>query len=789
MNFSKCKKDFVVVSSFYISILLIVSAPKFINAQIATGSLLDEMIDRSSLTKYPIPSYSCGQFGSYDRNTDKVDGEGWFANWDRSYWLRIEYNKGRREFVMMDSQGPGAVVRFWVTVAAYGGNGTLRIYIDGAEEPIIEGEIFKLLSGGALVAEPLATSVSKASNYLQRGHNLYFPVPYAQHCKITYESAALTEEPGAKSGEALYYNINFRTYEEGTNVKSFTKNDLTELADKIQNTNTILNNPNEEISNIDELAIDGGIAPGEKIEKTIKGKKAVHRIQLKIRADNLAQALRSTVLEIVFDGIQTVWCPVGDFFGIGYKYSPFTTFYCSALNDGTLISNWVMPFEDSCCINIHNYGEQEVRISEGRAYVRDYNWDERSMHFGAGWYEKYKMHTGDGPRPMNGNNENFFDLNYVTLNGKGVLVGTGVTLFNTVSNWWGEGDEKVYVDNETFPSHIGTGTEDYYGYAWCMPAKFSHPFIAQPDGSGNLSPGYTVNQRYRSLDAIPFEENLKFDMEIWHWAATDINYAPVSYWYMVPGGESNRKAAPEQVKTKVVLDKSDFYSKAPDENGRIEAEYLKLACSSGNIRTQSVAQFNWSNGSQVWWTNANVGSSSKLPFEIENETYCEVKLSLTKAADYGVFDIWLDGKKVVEDYDAYYALGVTNSVVSLGKYTLTKGEHQLKIVIKGANPSAIKKYMFGIDYIDVIPLTTGMNHINETSEIKVFPNPFSNEIFLSGLNGKVHEYKVYNIHGIVVEAGKLNGYFQININPQRFKRGVYFLNLDGQYHFKIVKNG
>ena len=71
-----------------------------------------------------------------------------------------------------------------------------------------------------------------------------------------------------------------------------------------------------------------------------------------------------------------------------------------------------------------------------------------------------------------------------------MYVGDCLTLFNTVYAWRGEGDEKIYVDGESFPSHFGTGTEDYYGYAWCRPERFTgHPFIAQPDGSGNFDPG------------------------------------------------------------------------------------------------------------------------------------------------------------------------------------------------------------------------------------------------------------------------------------------------------------
>ena len=174
------------------------------------------MTNREAITKFPNPAYTCAQFSSYDRNSNQVDRPGWFANWDRNQWLRIEQNKGRREFVMMDIDGPGAIVRFWVTAASYNRNGILRIYIDNNEEPVVEGEIFNLISGNSLAPEPLASDQPKLSEYKYRGHNLYLPIPYAKHCKVTYESSAQSSEPGGKSGESLYYAINYRTYKEGT---------------------------------------------------------------------------------------------------------------------------------------------------------------------------------------------------------------------------------------------------------------------------------------------------------------------------------------------------------------------------------------------------------------------------------------------------------------------------------------------------------------------------------------------------------------------------------------------
>ena len=52
-------------------------------------------------------------------------------------------------------------------------------------------------------------------------------------------------------------------------------------------------------------------------------------------------------------------------------------------------------------------------------------------------------------------------------------------LINYHRGWWGEGDEKIYVDGEDFPSHFGTGTEDYYGYAWCRPEEFAERGLSQ----------------------------------------------------------------------------------------------------------------------------------------------------------------------------------------------------------------------------------------------------------------------------------------------------------------------
>ena len=56
----------------------------------------------------------------------------------------------------------------------------------------------------------------------------------------------------------------------------------------------------------------------------------------------------------------------------------------------------------------------------------------------------------------------------------------------------------------------------------------------------NRHPGYVTNTRSRSLDAIPFNHRLKFDLEIWHWASNTMESAATTYWYARFGAVSNR---------------------------------------------------------------------------------------------------------------------------------------------------------------------------------------------------------------------------------------------------------
>ena len=139
-------------------------------------------------------------------------------------------------------------------------------------------------------------------------------------------------------------------------------------------------------------------------------------------------------------------------------------------------------------------------------------------------------------------------------------MGDTLTIMNPVQKWWGEGDEKIWVDGEDFPSLFGTGTEDYYAYSWGGRSTdfYEHPFHAQPhshlynklnrkaDDERN-SQGYSTETRSRALDTMPFGSSLQLDMEVWSGTDCEMGYGVGAYWYGFADTSSNRQPEPVEV--------------------------------------------------------------------------------------------------------------------------------------------------------------------------------------------------------------------------------------------------
>jgi hypothetical protein len=164
------------------------SATPVSRADVTLESLLHEMTDYAAVARWPQPEFICKQASSYDRGTVAPEKPGWFANSDQNQFIRVEANRGRTEKVMLDADGPGCIVRFWLTTDR-NKKGTIRFYLDGAAEPALAFPAYDLLSGDLKIGPPLAQPHPGYRPDANGGNNFYLPIPYAKHCKITCEEA------------------------------------------------------------------------------------------------------------------------------------------------------------------------------------------------------------------------------------------------------------------------------------------------------------------------------------------------------------------------------------------------------------------------------------------------------------------------------------------------------------------------------------------------------------------------------------------------------------------------
>lgn len=641
-------------------------------AAITLDSLLDEMTDLGRLAEFPDPPYTCKQYSSYDqRSTDPgvPTDENWFANGDRGQYLRKEQRDGKDEFVLMDTAGPGAIMNIWSANPADAG--TIFIYLDGRPEPAIAMPLTDLAGGGK---EPFIKPIAIE---LAKGWNSYLPIPYRKHCKVT------TSKPD------FYYHIDYRTYPEGTKVETYTAKKAMAAMEKIKAIAKKLDDPETAIVAPEGLPQDAvgslTIGAGDSDQIDFTGPAAIHEIRAAVTAKDIETALRGTLLEITFDGHTTpdVLTPLGDFFGTAPGVNRFKTLPSGVGADGGFYAHWIMPFKHSAVVRFINTTKEEVAIT-GNVSAVERAWTDRSLYFRAKWRGVVDIPT----RPRQ-------DFNFLDATGKGRFVGVHMHITNPVADWWGEGDEKIYVDGETFPSWFGTGSEDYFGYAWCSPELYTQAYHAQSrvDGPGNF--GHSSNNRFHVIDDIPFQRSFKFDFEVWHWAECKVSQSVVAYWYEAGEGKDTfATPRPEELVVPVPP-----LIKGVD--GAIEAESMEVIRVSGGAHSVQGGFGNlWSRAQQLWWQNGKPGDTLVLGFNVESAGQAEIFANLTKAVDYGIATFAINGGTPSAPIDFYEKKGVkATGELSLGTHALRKGQNTLTITLTGSHPDAKKSYMVGLDYL------------------------------------------------------------------------------------------
>lgn len=675
--------------SLLLFILLILVTQTNKAADIITlETLLDEMISFDNVTKFPI--YISGQQSSYDRKSKTPGNADWFTNSDGFGWIRTEENNGRTEKVLFEQSAPGVITRIWLTTNEK--NGTIRFYFDGNKEPdwVITGydmTKFGLPCIGKGLCQPHTSYQSGTDT--RGGSTFFMPIPYSKSCKVTYEDP--------KSDVPRYYHFNYRKYPENTQIETFSQEVADRAKEKIILVNNRLLNP-PSFGGGEVIKKCQALSENNSIECDLPtGVHAVRRLNISVKNidnDIYQKIMRQIVIQAEFDGKKTVWVPLSDFSGAGYGAPAVKSWYMTADGRGNIESRWIMPYKKNGKIKIINYSKYEVDV-DVTIHIGDIEWDDNTLYFHSSWKQEVKIPFYPYYQP-----EKCKDWNFAYITGKGVFVGDVLSLFNHAPSWYGEGDEKIWVDDETFPSHFGTGTEDYYNSSWAPVVPFDTPFGGAPRADLPSSHAYNTFFRTRNLDGIPFNHKFKFDIEMMGWQEGKSDYATTIYWYGEKNAELNNTSGINEVLRIMPANPKDF--KYPN-SAEFETKNPTEKTSRISIETQDMSGYTndrWSNCAQTLCRNAQINDYIKYTFSgFKNKKY-RVMIRMTKAIDYGIVSVSVNNNIPVM-VDCYNNGVINTGSINLGDYIPQNGNFEITIKLTGKNTSSTGT-LIGLDCIQIV---------------------------------------------------------------------------------------
>jgi len=253
------------------------------------------------------------------------------------------------------------------------------------------------------------------------------------------------------------------------------------------------------------------------------------------RARNL---FHGVVLHAFWDGDVTpsIEVPLGEFFGV-------SSGQCRPIRSLAFVTNpsfgfncyLPMPFEHGGRLEIENQGDVDAKIwfhVDYELYPDGHGFAEDVGRLHAWWNRENPIKAVRFPERKNLTGKD----NYTILDvaGDGQFAGYFLTVVNTNSGWWGEGDDMIFIDGEGFPPSIhGTGTEEIFGGGPCPVTEYSGPytgFHCIENRAGHKWLGINGMYRFYLADPLRFRKSIRVTIE------PDANnfandYSSVAFWY------------------------------------------------------------------------------------------------------------------------------------------------------------------------------------------------------------------------------------------------------------------
>jgi len=347
---------------------------------------------------------------------------------------------------------------------------------------------------------------------------------------------------------------------------------------------------------------------------------------------------------------------------------------------------WPMPFRKSARIEIINQSEKPISLLYYNIdWIKKDTLPEDTPYFYAQYRQEYPIEKGK-------------DYLVLETKGKGHYVGTVLAVRTRSPAWFGEGDEKIYIDCEDKASIWGTGTEDYFLSAWGLKTT-STPYFGVPyfDQWGIIG-GHTSAYRWHINDPLVFNTGIKVTFEHFGWISPDENpdykstswnereddYASVAFWYQT--GEPT------------------FAARAPDARARalpnldpviIYARDLLVPKSHG-VGQAVAQQLDLYPGPQMLYQPpTNLNAWFEIPFSVTNQQPLRLLLNATKSYDFGQYQVSLKGVKLGDVVD-FYSSKIINEEIHLLDFWPEPGQYTLRLECVGKSPLSLG-YFCGLE--------------------------------------------------------------------------------------------
>jgi hypothetical protein len=262
-------------------------------------------------------------------------------------------------------------------------------------------------------------------------------------------------------------------------------------------------------------------------------------------ADRESYHLKKIVLRMYWDDEATpsVEAPIGDFFGLGLgAYHNWQSQLLSVSSIKALNCFFPMPFAHHARITVTNEGKQNIIALYYNIEYRSYTHPLPSgtLYFHAqyrqsqptqGWISEWDP-TDNYQQETKPNLDGKDNYVWFEAKGHGQYVGVTMSVLQNQDLWWGEGDDMFFVDGESMPSIVGTGSEDYFLGAWDFGGEpYSYALHGAPVVGPEVAGARSSVYRFHLEAPIPFAKSFKATIEHGHANLRSDNFYSVGYWY------------------------------------------------------------------------------------------------------------------------------------------------------------------------------------------------------------------------------------------------------------------